>query len=282
MSKEKFRVTNAVGEKTIIIEDYGRVRLIRLNRPEVLNALDVDTMMLFRENLVELQENSDIWAGVVTGTGDRGFCTGADLRNTTPPELPIAAAILEPEKSSIINGFYARSIQLGRLNNYKPLICAINGHAVGGGLELALACDIRVCSANATFGLPEVTVGSLAGAGGIQRLMRIVPRTEAMRMVLTGERIKADQALRLGLVSSIYDTPKEALAEALAIARKICENAPLSVRATKMLADVGQNMPLDHAIEKDQLLWALLLNTEDRIEGRQAFAEKRPPKFNGR
>ena len=274
--------TNASGEKTIIITDHERVRLFRLNRPEALNALDVGTMMLLRDSLVEFQNDPDIWVGVITGTGDRGFCTGADLRNTAPPELPIAAAILEPEESSILNGFYARSIQFSRLNNYKPLVCAINGHAVGGGLELALACDIRVCSANATFGLPEVTVGSLAGGGGIQRLLRTLPRTAAMKMILTGERIGADQALGLGLVNSVHETPEEALEEGLAIARKISANAPLSVRASKMLADVGQNMHLDQAIENDQLLWALLLNTEDRIEGRQAFAEKRPPKFKGR
>lgn len=282
MATEASYPTNAAGEATLVVEDHDRVRLIRLNRPEALNALDVDTMMLFRDTLVAFQENPDIWAGVITGTGDRGFCTGADLRNTAPPELPIAAAILEPETSSILNGFYARSIQLSRLNNYKPLVCAINGHAVGGGLELALACDIRVCSANATFGLPEVKVGSLAGGGGIQRLMRTIPQTEAKRMILTGERIKADRAFELGLVSSVHDTPKAALAEALAIARKICENAPLSVRATKLVADVGQNMPLDQAIENDQLMWALLLNTEDRIEGRHAFAEKRPPNYRGR
>lgn len=276
------RPINAAGDASIVVEDHGRVRLIRLNRPEAMNALDVEAMMLLRANLIELHKNNDIYAGIITGTGDRGFCTGADLRNTAPPDLTIAAAILEHEDSSIRNGFYARSVDLGRLNNCKPLICVINGYALAGGLELALACDIRVCSRNATFGLPEVKVGTLAGGGGIQRLTRTIPRTEAMKMILTGERISAEEAFRLGLVSSVHDTPEAALAEGFTIAEKICKNAPLSVRATKMLADMGQNMPLHQAIESDQLLWALLLNSEDRIEGRKAFAEKRTPQFKGR
>ena len=161
------------------------------------------------------------------------------------------------------------------------MIAAINGFAMGGGMELALACDIRICSENAEFALPEVKVGSMPGAGGTVRLPRFIGRSDAMLMLLTGNRSNAAEALRIGLVSKVLPQA-QLLAEAEAIAQTIAANAPLSVRAVKRMVLKGEDMPLEQAIETERLAFGLLYSSEDRIEGRLAFAEKRKPQFKGR
>ena len=160
-------------------------------------------------------------------------------------------------------------------------MCAINGYALGGGLELALACDIRIAAPHARLGLPEVKVGTIPGAGGTQRLPRMVGGSDAMMMLLTGEPIDAVEALRLGLISRIVPAD-DLVAQAQAIARRIADNAPLSVRAIKRLVRSGAAMPLSEALQLERMLWGLLRHTEDRAEGRRAFAEKRRPNFVGR
>jgi E-phenylitaconyl-CoA hydratase/naphthyl-2-hydroxymethylsuccinyl-CoA hydratase len=164
---------------------------------------------------------------------------------------------------------------------WKPIVCAINGYAIGGGLEMALACDIRFASDNASFGLSEVKVGSLPGLGGTQRLIRAIPKAVAMRMMLTGDRINAQEAQRIGLISDVV--PAEKLMDtAKAIAEKIAANAPLSVKAAKQAVVIGSDLPLKQASALEYLLWGILRDSEDRIEGRKAFAEKRPPEYKGR
>jgi len=152
---------------------------------------------------------------------------------------------------------------------------------MGGGMELALACDIRICSRNAQFALSEVTVGSIPGSGGTQRLPRAVSLSNAMLMLLTGDRIDADEAYRIGLVSKVLPHP-ELMKAAREIAEKIAANAPLSVRAVKRLVRQGMDMPLSHAIDTERYIFGLLYNSEDRIEGRKAFAEKRKPQYKGK
>ncbi len=163
----------------------------------------------------------------------------------------------------------------------KPVICAINGYALAGGLELALASDIRISSDSARFGLTEVCIGSIPGAGGTQRLPRIVGLTNALHMLLTGEMIDSSEALRIGLISRGVP-PERLMEEARSIAGKIAANAPLAVRAVKQLVYSGVNMPLESAIERERMAWGVLRNTEDRIEGRIAFKEKRTPIYRGR
>ena len=167
------------------------------------------------------------------------------------------------------------------LETDKPLIAAVNGYAMGGGMELALACDIRICSQNAQFALSEVKVGSLPGSGGTQRLPRAVSLSNAMLMLLTGDRIDADEAYRIGLVSKVVPQA-ELMPAARGIAEKIAANAPLSVRAVKRLVRQGLDMPLAQAIDMERYVFGLLYASEDRIEGRKAFAEKRKPNYKGR
>jgi E-phenylitaconyl-CoA hydratase len=163
----------------------------------------------------------------------------------------------------------------------KPIICAVNGYAMGGGMELALACDIRLASENAQFALSEVRIGSIPGAGGTQNLPRVIGRSDAMLMLLTGDRVDAQEALRTGLVSKVV--PREQLLEtALAIAGRIAQNAPLSVRAVKRLVRDGASLPLAQGMAMESYVFGMLRDTEDRIEGRRAFQEKRPPVYRGR
>ncbi len=161
------------------------------------------------------------------------------------------------------------------------MIAAINGFALGGGLELAMLCDIRIAVSTAVFGLPEVCIGSIPGGGGTQRIVRAVGQSDAMLMLLTGERIDAQEALRIGLVSRVV-APQELAAAARAIAQRIATNAPLAVVAAKKLAQAGRELPLAAGLELEQQSFGNLRDSEDRIEGRRAFAEKRRPSFQGR
>ncbi len=248
------------------------IATIRLNRPEAMNAIDPETRDELHEAWRRLREDDDIRVAILTGAGDRAFCTGADLKKTMPPAESFAAG-------SIGRG-HADHLLAG-MEFDKPLIAAVNGFALGGGLELALACDIRIASSNARFGLSEVRVGSIPGAGGSARLPRMINQSTAMLMLLTGDPISAEEALRAGLVSAVVP-PEDLLAKAQAIAGRIAANAPLSVRAVKRLVRAGQDMPLPAAIEMERMMWGALRDTEDRIEGRRAFQEKRKPVYQGR
>ncbi len=249
----------------------GPVATIRLNRPEALNAIDAEMRVALLDACETIRSDDAIRAIILTGTG-RAFCTGSDLKNTFPPEEGYArTAFSGPGDSS--------TSDILKLID-KPVVCAINGYALAGGLELALACDIRVAADSAKFGLPEVAIGSIPGAGGTQRLPRIVGLTNAMHLMLTGERIDADEALRIGLISRVF--PADGLmAGAQAIAARIAANAPLAVRAVKQLALTGADQTLEAGIRAERMAWGVLRNTEDRIEGRKAFAEKRPPVYRG-
>jgi E-phenylitaconyl-CoA hydratase len=218
---------------------------------------------------------------ILTGTGTKGFCTGADLRETLPPRNSFASAMFTNDEEGIREGNYIRGLDIERLRIGKPLIAAINGIAVGGGLEIAMACDIRIASETATFGLPEVKRGSIPAVGGIHQLMQSVGHSAALTMILGGDSVDAETALRIGLVSEVH--PHGALLErANALAETIASNAPLAVRAARMLALEGADLSLPQALLLEQLAWGLLRDTDDRIEGRRSFAEKRAPIFTGK
>jgi E-phenylitaconyl-CoA hydratase len=266
---------------TIETERRGKTFIIRINRPEALNALDVDSMRELNERLREFRDDPESLVAVLTGTGERAFCTGADLKRTLPPKTSFAEAYFDSYERSVDEGLYVRAITISELAINKPLIAAVNGHALGGGTEIALDCDLRIASENATFGLPEPRWASVPAVGGVSKLLRAVPRAVAMQMILTGDRITAAEAHRIGLVSEIVPAG-QLLDRALAIAERIAANGPLAIKSLKTLAMRTDDLSLSKSVELEQLLWGLLRDTEDRVEGRTAFAERRTPRYQGR
>lgn len=243
-----------------------------LNRPEAMNSLDKEMKEQMYECWERMRSDEDIHVVVITGAGEKAFCTGSDLKNTPPPPESFAELYFgKNNPGTMTQGF----------GTDRPVICAVNGYAVGGGMELALACDICIAVEGAKFGLTEAKIGSVPGSGGVQRLPRTVGKSDAMRMLLTGDMVDANEAMRMGFVSEVV--PRDKLMEtAYAIARRIADNAPLAVRAIKRSIIQGLDMPLPIALEMDKQVYGLLRNTEDRLEGRKAFQEKRKPNYRGK
>lgn len=264
----------------IEIERHGTTLLVRINRPEALNALDVDTMRELNQALREFRDDPELLVGVLTGAGTRAFCAGADLKRTLPPDASFARAYLGSYDQAVADGMYVRAITISELAIGKPLIAAVNGHALGAGTEIALDCVLRIASDNATFGLPEARWASIPGVGGASKLLRAVPPAIAMKMILTGDRIDAAEAHRVGLVSEVV--PADVLLDhALQLAERIAANGPLAVKALTGLAARTHDLPLSQSVAFEQLLWGLLRDTPDRVEGRTAFAERRTPNYAG-
>jgi len=259
----------------------GHVATLVIDRQAALNALDIATLRSLREHLAEVRDSRQVRAIVLTGGGDRAFCVGADLKDTAASPAPYAEAFFHAKDAAADLGLYIRLMDLSDLGLCKPMIAAINGHCLGGGLELALQCDIRIASRSASFGLPETMVGSVPAVSGLHRLLKAIPSAAAMQMALTGERIQASQALDWGLVSETT-APDALLARATAIARRIAANAPLAVQAVKKLGTQTAHLSDADAQQLTELYWGVLRDTDDRREGRLAFAEKRPPLYTGR
>jgi E-phenylitaconyl-CoA hydratase len=255
---------------TVSIEVCDYIATVTLNRPEAMNALDPESVEQLHAIWQQISSDSDIRVVILTGAGDRSFCTGADLKKTQPPSETFA---------ELHFGSVRPTPSLATLQTGKPVIGAINGFALGGGL--ALQCDIRIASEGAKFGLPEVCIGSIPGAGGTQRIVRAMGQSDAMLMLLTGARIDAQEALRIGLVSRVV-APSALIETAISIAQQIAANAPLAVAAVKRLATVGREIPLAAGLELEQQSFGILRNSEDRLEGRSAFVEKRKPAFKGK
>lgn len=251
-------------------ETDGHICTITLNRPKALNAFNQEMLAEFSEACARFRDDLTLWVAIVTGAGDRAFSAGADLKDLIP------ALTNDPAK-----GAYKVPPTIMRGQTvYKPFIAAVNGLCLGGGLECALACDLRLASRTATFGQPEVGLGLVPGWGGTQRLPRLLPGVWAAEILLTGRTIDADTALRLGLLNALVE-PEELMATARQYAERICRNAPLAVQAAKEAALRGLQMPLEEGLRLEALIFDRLAYTNDSKEGVQAFAERRPPQFSG-
>jgi crotonobetainyl-CoA hydratase len=258
------------GEHPVLVERHGAVMIITINRPNVRNAVNLAVSVAIGDALAEAERDRGVWVVVLTGAGDRAFCAGADLKALANGERTIS---LEPTRAAW--GF------AGYVNHHvsKPTIAAVNGMALGGGTELVLASDLAVAADMATFGLPEVKRGIMAGAGGLFRLPAQIPPKVAMSMILTGEPITAATALELHLVNAVVPQG-DVLGTALDLAERICTNSPLAVQHSKRVA----KGIIDGRIEAEAAAWDLsaqqlksLMLSSDAREGPKAFSERRAP-----
>ncbi len=252
----------------INVETRGRVFIMTINRPEVMNALHSPAGMEMAEAWDAFEADDDLWIGVITGAGDRAFSAGNDLKYQAKGG----------DMSWPASGFGGLTSRMGC---DKPLIAAVNGLALGGGFEIALACDIIIASENASFGLPEPKVGLAALAGGIHRLPRQIGYKNAMAMMLAARRVDAAEAFRLGICQEVV-APQRLMERTLEWAQEIAACAPLSVRATKEAAAGGMSLPLEEALTAKFDGIARMIKSEDFVEGPLAFAEKRKPEWKGK
>ena len=252
------------------VSDDG-IALVTINRPERLNAMDAAHYQALSRAWSRVRDDDAIRVAIVTGAGDRSFTTGADIKAflPRPPEL---SEMWLTQRSQLLN----RGLEV-----WKPVIAAVNGYCLGGGMTLLLATDIRVAATHATFNLAEVKRGIIAANGGTQRLLQQLPHAIGMEMLLTGDGIDAETALRWGLVNKVVPRG-EVLDTAFAYARKIAANAPLAVQAAKELALRSRDMDLQTGLRMEAVIHRILSMTEDAKEGPAAFAAKRPPNFKGR
>ncbi|MBE0415307.1 MAG: enoyl-CoA hydratase/isomerase family protein [Dehalococcoidia bacterium] len=258
----------------VIYEKKGRIAYITLNRPEVMNAINMEAQKGLNEAWANVRDDPDVWIAIVTGTGDRAFSAGADLKE-------IAALRMQAEQGGGMPEIVSPLVPMRSPEVYKPFIAAINGIATGGGLELALICDIRIAADSARLGLREVVQAVMPGWGGTQRLPRLVPFGIALEILMTGDFISAQEAYRIGLVNKVVPLD-ELMPTAEALANRINENGPLAVRAVKEAAYRGVRMSLDEGLRLESLLMQGLMTSEDAKEGPLAFVMKRKPEYKGR
>ena len=251
-----------------MVIDYkkeGRIAIFTINRPEVLNALNKQVERELNEAVLDFRDDPEVWVGIITGAGERAFSSGHDI-NEEREAYPMAAeGCLVPAEHQV----------------WKPFIAAICGYCLGGGLEIALSCDIRIAAENSVFGLPEINIGGLALGGGTQRLPRMIPWCKAAEILLMGQHIDAQEAYRIGLVNKVVPI-EQLMPVAKQWAEILCQAAPLSVRATKEAMIRGYSMSLNGGLQLARELASSLTNTEDSKEGVTAFKEKRKPRWKGK
>ena len=256
--------------ENIDVSQEGPVTVITINRPKVLNALNGRTMDELRDALTAAADDPAVRCVIVTGAGPKAFVAGADI-NELAEQTPVGGADHARRGQALLD-------LIERLG--KPVIAAINGYALGGGCELAMACTLRVAAESARLGQPEINLGIMPGYAGSQRLPRLVGKGRALELLLTGNPITADEAHRIGLVNRVVPADK-LMAEARALASELAAKAPIAVRAILEAVHDGLEMPMAQAVVHEAVRFGLLASTEDMREGTRAFLEKRKPVFKG-
>jgi enoyl-CoA hydratase/carnithine racemase len=251
-------------------EKQGRLAIVTLNRPERMNALHPPAHFELHDIWNDFENDPDVWVGVLTGAGDKAFSAGNDLKYTAEHGRSMVRSA-ESGFGGIVN----------RTRCWKPIIAAVNGYALGGGFEMALACDIIIAADHARLGLPEPRVGLMAGAGGVHRLPRMIPQKIAMGYILTGRHMTAQEAHRWGVVNEVVPLA-ELMPTVQRWAAEILECAPLSIRASKQAALMGLGHPLEVALHVNYSEVVKMSHSQDTIEGPRAFAEKRQPNWQAR
>jgi len=254
----------------LLLDIREHVAIVTINRPKALNALNTETVEELLDVFYKLGQDPKIRVIILTGSGEKAFVAGADIAEMSTMS-PVEARRFSKMGHQLMNLIE---------NTPQPVIAAINGYALGGGNEIAMACDIRLASETAKFGQPEVNLGLMAGFGGTQRLTRLVGSGRACEILLSGEMIDAEEAYRIGLVNHLYP-PAELMPAALALAQTIARRAPLAVQRTKSAVYRGQDMDLNNAQAYEAEVFAQLFSTKDQKEGCAAFLEKRKPLFTG-
>jgi len=263
---------------SLLFEKSGHIATLTFNRPEAMNAMDPDTYKQLSEAWIEVRDNPEIWVAVITGANNperppdkQAFTAGADLKKTIP-QSPELWHFWQTQEDQILN----RGLEV-----WKPVVAAVNGFCLAGGMTLLFATDIRIASEHATFGISEVKRGILPGNGGTQRAVHQLPYPLAMELLLIGDALNAQDALKYGLVNRVV--PHDQLLPAtMQIAEKLAANPPLAVRAIKELAIRSQHLPLYDGLRLEQAIQSVLRQSEDAREGPRAFAEKRAPVYRGR
>ena len=250
--------------KKVIVEKSNGIVHVRINRPEVMNACDGETYNAIADAWEDLENDPNLRVGIVSGEG-RAFCVGTDIK-----------WVKSPDADGYVDRLYPRMLTLT-----KPIIAAIHGHCNGGGLEQALACDIRVCTEDSHFGSGEVRLGWIPGGYGTQRLPRLIPLGPALELLYTGGRIDAPEAYRLGLVNHVVPAD-QLMDKSKQIAGEILKSAPLAVQKMKIAVMQGLDMPLPQAVRLEKECFDFLMRTEDSKEGALAFAEKRAPNWKAK
>jgi enoyl-CoA hydratase/carnithine racemase len=260
-----------MSEDVLLVKEADGVVTLTLNRLEVMNSLNFQLLFALRDAVESLRLRRDIRVIIITGAGDKAFCSGADLKER---------ATLAPEKiKEYIYTIRTLFSAIEQLN--KPVIAAVNGIALGGGTELALACDIRLASKTATMGLTETRLAIIPGGGGTQRLPRLVGRGKAKELIFTGRRVDAVEAERIGLVNQVCE-PKDLMEECRKMAAMICETGPIAIEQAKYAINHGIETDIATGLEIESKAYWVTIPTEDRLEGLAAFREKRKPVYKGK
>ncbi len=260
-----------MNDNVLLVEEDAGIATLTLNRPEVMNSFNFSLLHALRDQIESFRFRRDLRVIIITGSGEKAFCSGADLKER---------ATLGPDQvREYIYTIRNLFTSIEELN--KPVIAAVNGIALGGGTELALASDIRIASSNASMGLTETRLAIIPGAGGTQRLPRLVGKGKAKELIFTGQRIDAQEALKIGLVNQICE-PGDLLAECQKMAAMICETGPVAIEQAKYAINYGLETDMHTGLAIESNAYWVCIPTEDRLEGLAAFKEKRKPVYKGK